>query len=85
MPKTQKAMKKMEKRAVSNLAQNFSSAFRSIGSAFVKLFRIFDSKLTIMIVPHSQSKVLNFQTNVFALFFGLLLFIGILVSFFYDI
>ena len=83
MPKTQKAMKKMEKRVASNLTQKFSSVFRSVGSAFVKLFRIFDSKLTIMIVPHSQSKVLNFQTNVFALFFGLLLFIGILFSFFY--
>ncbi len=83
MPKTQKAMKKMEKRFASNMTQGFGSAFRSIGSAFVTLFRIFNSKLTIMVVPHSQSKVINFQTTVFALIFGFLLFVGILSSFFY--
>ena len=83
MPKTQKAMKKMEKRFASNMTQSFGSAFRSIGSAFVTLFRIFNSKLTIMVVPHSQSKVINFQTTVFALIFGFLLFVGILSSFFY--
>ena len=83
MPKTQKAMKKMEKRFASNMTHSFSSVFRSIGSAFVTLFRIFNSKLTIMVVPHSQSKVINFQTTVFALIFGFLLFVGILSSFFY--
>ena len=83
MPKTQKAMKKIEKRVASNLTQKTSSVFRSIGSAFLALFKIFNSKLTIMVVPHSQSKVINFQTTVFALIFGFLLFVGILSSFFY--
>lgn len=36
-----------------------------------------------MIVPHSQSKVINFRTNIFSLGAGTLLFFGILVSFFY--
>ena len=83
MPKTQKAMKKIEKRVASNLTQKTSSVFRSISSAFLALFKIFNSKLTIMVVPHSQSKVINFQTTVFALIFGFLLFVGILSSFFY--
>jgi len=83
LSKTQKAIKKMEKAVASNVTQGFGSVFKSIGLFFVKLFRIFDSKLTIMIVPHSQSKVVNFQTNVFALIFGALLFVGILTSFFY--
>lgn len=73
----------MEKRVASNVTQGFGSAFKSTGAFFVKLFHVFDSKLTIMIVPHSQSKVVNFQTNVFALIFGSLLFVGILASFFY--
>ena len=83
MPKTQKAMKKIEKRFASNLTQSFGSAFRSIGSAFATLFKILNSKLTIMVVPHSQSKVINFQTNVFALILGVLVTIGVITSFFY--
>lgn len=62
---------------------SFRALMKSIGGVFVKIFKFFDSKLTIMIVPHSQNKVVNFQTNVFALVLGFLLFAGILVSFFY--
>lgn len=83
MPKTQKTIKKYEKRLASNVTRSFGSIFRAIGSFFVKIFKIFDSKLTIMIVPHSQSKVINFQTNIFALLLGFLLTGGVLFSFFY--
>lgn len=83
MSKTQRAIKKIEKRVATNVTKGFGSVLKSIGNVFVRTFKLFDSKLTIMIVPHSQSKVVNFQTNVFALFLGILLFIGILTSFFY--
>jgi murein DD-endopeptidase MepM/ murein hydrolase activator NlpD len=46
-------------------------------------FKACDSKLTIMIVPHSIGKVVNFRTNVFALVFGVLLVAGVALSFFY--
>ncbi len=82
MPRTQK-YKKIEKRIASNVHNGFVSFLKAIKNFFVKLFKVFDSKLTIMIVPHSQSKVINFQTNVFALSFGLLLVVGIVTSFFY--
>ncbi len=36
-----------------------------------------------MVVPHSRGKVVNFQTNVFALVFGIVLVIGIVASFIY--
>ncbi len=49
----------------------------------MRFFRACDSKLTIMVVPHSRGKVVNFQTNVFALTFGILLIIGIVASFVY--
>lgn len=75
--------KKIEKRIASNVHNGFVSFFKAIGNFFVRLFKVFDSKLTIMIVPHSQSKVINIQTNVFALSFGLILVIGIVISFFY--
>lgn len=83
MSKTQKTIKKIEKQVASNVTNGFSLFFRKIGSFFVRVFKIFDSKLTIMIVPHSQSKVINFQTNVFALVLGLLLTVGIITSFFF--
>lgn len=83
MSKTQKAIKKIEKQVASNVTQSFGSVLKSIGGIFVRAFKIFDSKLTIMIVPHSQSKVINFQTNVFALVLSVLLIVGILSSFLY--
>lgn len=73
----------MEKRFASNVTKGFGSFFRHIGGFFVKIFKVFDSKLTIMVVPHSQNKVINFQTNVFAISLTVLLFVGILSSFFY--
>ena len=83
MPRTQKAFKKIEKRFASNVSKGFGSFFKSIGTFFVKLFKVFDNKLTVMIVPHSQTKVINFQTNIFALSLSILLLVGVLTSFFY--
>ncbi|MBR4180424.1 MAG: M23 family metallopeptidase [Treponema sp.] len=83
MPRTQKRVKKFEKRFANNVTHKTGNFFKSLGAFFVKIFRVFDSKLTIMIVPHSHGKVVNFQTNVFALLLGLLLSIGVISSFFY--
>lgn len=83
MSRTQKTVKKIEKILASNLTKKIGSFFKSIGLFFVKIFRVFDNKLTIMIVPHSQGKVINFQTNVFALILSGLLTVGIISSFIY--
>ena len=83
MSKTQKALKKFEKQLASNVSHGFGAFMRRTGGFFVKIFKVFDNKLTIMIVPHSQNKVINFQTNVFALVLGLLVSIGVIASFFY--
>lgn len=83
MSKTQRAIKKIEKRVASNVTRGFGSFLKSIGHLFVRGFKIFDSKLTIMVIPHSQSKVVNFQTNVFAIFLGFIITVGVLASFFY--
>lgn len=82
MSRTQK-YKKLEKRFASNVHNGFVSFLKAIKNFFVRLFKIFDSKLTIMIVPHSQGKVINLQTNVFALVLGAVLIIGIATSFLY--
>jgi len=81
--KTQKAIIRFEKRFASNVTKGFGFFMKSVGNFFVGVFKVLDSKLTIMIVPHSQDKVLNFQTNVFALVMGCLVFVGVCSSFFY--
>ena len=83
MPKTQKVIKKIEKRVASNFTKGFGSFFKSIGMGFVRVFKVLDSKLTIMIVPHSQNKVINFQTNIFAMILTFVISVGVLASFFY--
>lgn len=82
MAKTRR-LKKIEKNFVSSFLSALNNFFSKIGHGFVSFFKICDSKLTIMIVPHSQSKPVNFQTNVFALCFGVVLIVGIVSSFVY--
>ncbi|MBO4404228.1 MAG: peptidoglycan DD-metalloendopeptidase family protein [Treponema sp.] len=61
----------------------FASVSRGTGRFFVRIFKVFDEKLTVMIVPHSQGKVINIQTNVFAMFLGVIVVSGIIGSFIY--
>lgn len=82
MSRTQR-YKKLEKKLASNVQNGFFSFFRAIKNFFVRIFKVLDSKLTIMIVPHSQRNVINFQTNVFAMILGMVIIVGIVVSFFY--
>lgn len=57
------------------------NAMQKIRDGISKIYHVFDNKLTIMIVPHSQGKVMNFQTNVFAMALGIVIVFGILLSF----
>lgn len=82
MAKTRR-YKKIEKNAVASLLNVLRRGLSTAGSFFVKVFHVCDSKLTIMIVPHSQGKVINFRTNIFALALGCVLLAGIISSFIY--
>lgn len=75
--------RKLEKNLVSLILNRVGAFFVAIGKFFAAIFKFCDRKLTIMIVPHSQGKVINFQTNIFALILGVLMFIGISSSFVY--
>lgn len=75
--------KRLEKNAVSSLLGLVRRGLSFVGRGIVKFFRACDSKLTIMVVPHSRGKVVNFQTNVFALTFGIVLVAGIVAAFIY--
>ncbi|WP_428770700.1 M23 family metallopeptidase [Treponema sp. HNW] len=75
--------KRLEKSFVHSVMLFFGGVFRKIAAFFNTVFKFCDRKLTIMIVPHSQSRVINFRTNIFSLGAGTLLILGILISFFY--
>lgn len=78
-----KHYKRLEKNAVASFVSFFQRGFGLIGKAFLKIFKVCDSKLTIMVVPQSKGKVVNFQTNAFALVLSIILIIGIIASFVY--
>ncbi len=75
--------RRVEKNVVNIILGFLAGVFKAVGRFFAAIFRFCDRKLTIMIVPHSQNKVVNFQTNVFSLVAGVLLFCGIIGSFFF--
>lgn len=75
--------KKIEKNAVFSVGKFFGRGCSLVGYFFASVFKVFDRRLTVMLVPHSQSKPLSFQTNVFALVFGIILVVGMATSFFY--
>lgn len=75
--------KKLEKNIISSLMSVAGTACSKIAYGAKCFLRVCDSKITIMLVPHSHGRVINLQTNIFALCFGILLIIGIAASFFY--
>ncbi len=74
---------KIEKSVVHHLGKSILNGFSTVGKVTHSFLKLCDSKLTIMIVPHSQTNVINFRTNIFSLVFGTILVIGMIFSFFY--
>ncbi len=73
--------KSIEKNVVSRIMHGFGLFFKKIGRFFVNVFHFFDEKLTIMVVPHSNGKVVNVQTNVLAVVLGVVIVAAVVVSF----
>lgn len=77
--------KKAEKNFVFSILNSCKQFFSAIGRFFLFIFKAGNRKLTIMLVPHSQKKVLNFQTSIFALIILLIILSGLTLSFvFYN-
>ncbi len=75
--------KRIEKNFTSRVLHGIGNFFAHIGHFIAQVFKIFDNKLTIMVVPHSKGKVMNIQTNVFAMVMGILVVVGLASSFIY--
>lgn len=71
-----------KKNSESSFSNQTKETFLNRVKSFLgKIFHTFDNKLTIMIVPHEKGKVVNFQTNVFAMILSIVVIAGILFSF----
>ncbi|MGP1593917.1 MAG: M23 family metallopeptidase [Treponema sp.] len=75
------------KKTENNIVRYISKIVRRMVGFFFGFLRgviaFGQKKLTIMIVPHSQKKVINFQTSIFSVLFVFLMVIGMFTSFFW--
>lgn len=75
--------KKAETHFVKAVTSFFSSLGKAIVEGFSRFFNFGRRKMTIMIVPHTQQKSLNFQVSIFSIFFSAVLILGLLGTFFW--
>ena len=74
--------KKLENKLIDNLGRIFKKLFSGIADAVSGFFNNGRQKFTIMLIPHSEKKVVNFRISVFALVFLLVIVLGVLGTFF---
>lgn len=77
----QRRYKRAEKNAVRTIFGVLKTFFGHIGKAIATVYKSGSRKLTVMVVPHSKSKVINFQTNMFALILVFVVISGVIISF----
>lgn len=82
VPRT-RGYKRVENNIIRNIGRFFRNIGRSVGKFCASVCRGGRRKLTIMVVPHSQKRVVNFQTTIFSLLFFVVLIVGIFGSFFW--
>jgi murein DD-endopeptidase MepM/ murein hydrolase activator NlpD len=76
--------KKLEKRFFSYLNTHLIFLKRALIQSYKRFVQKGREKLTVMLIPHSEKKIFNFQISLFTIFFLVLLSAGILVAFFYS-
>ena len=74
--------KKFENRLIENLSRFFRKLFSNIAKAVSSFFNVGRQKFTIMMIPHSEKKVVNFRISVFSLVFILVIAVSVIGTFF---
>lgn len=73
----------IEKGVYARITDSLKEFVGIVLSFFLRVFRLLDNRLTIMVVPHSKGGAINFETNVFSLILTGVLLLGGLISFVY--
>jgi murein DD-endopeptidase MepM/ murein hydrolase activator NlpD len=74
--------KKLEKRFVSYLKTQLIYIKRWILYSYKRFIQKGKEKLTVMLIPHSEKKIFNFQISLFTISFLILILAGVIVTFF---
>lgn len=82
MPRT-RGYKRVENSIFRAIGRFFRNGALAVSAWVSNVCRGGRRKLTIMVVPHSQKRVVNIQTTVFSLVFFVLIVVGIFASFFW--
>lgn len=75
--------KKTENNLVRYISKRAKAGVCAVFRFFGRIIAGGRKKLTIMIVPHSQKRVINFQTSIFSIVFTVIIMIGVFSSFFW--
>ncbi len=74
--------KKLEKRFFSYLKTHLIFIKRWVVYTYVRFIQKGKEKLTVMLIPHSEKKIFNFQISIFTISFLIVVLAGIVVTFF---
>jgi murein DD-endopeptidase MepM/ murein hydrolase activator NlpD len=74
--------KKLEKRFFSYLKSYLMFLKRWFVYSYKRFVQKGKDKLTVMLIPHSEKKIFNFQISIFTIFFLVVILSGIVVTFF---
>ena len=74
--------KKLEKRFFSYLNTRLIFLKRIIINLYKRFAQKGREKLTVMLIPHSEKKIFNFQISLFTISFLILLLAGVIITFF---
>jgi murein DD-endopeptidase MepM/ murein hydrolase activator NlpD len=74
--------KKLEKQFITHLNTHLLFLKRIIGYSYKRFVQKGREKLTVMLIPHSEKKIFNFQISLFSIAFIIILLAGIILTFF---
>jgi murein DD-endopeptidase MepM/ murein hydrolase activator NlpD len=74
--------KKLEKRFFSYLKSHLTFLKRWIVYSYKRFSQKGNEKLTVMLIPHSEKKIFNFQISIFTIVFLIIVLSGVVVTFF---
>ncbi|MCK4803147.1 MAG: M23 family metallopeptidase, partial [Spirochaetes bacterium] len=74
--------KKLEKRFFSYLKTHLIFIKRWVVYTYVRFIQKGKEKLTVMLIPHSEKKIFNFQISIFTISFLIVVLAGVVITFF---
>jgi murein DD-endopeptidase MepM/ murein hydrolase activator NlpD len=75
--------KEFEANFAEKMRKKMVSLWKAVKKSLIKLLRLGRQRFTVMLIPHSEKKIFNFQINTFAIIFFTVLLTALITSFFF--